>query len=74
MESGLHVPGPPGGLRGRTSECALLDDFVSAIRRGESRSVVLRAGGWRLEEPEPGVPFWRTPSGRTYVTGPTKYH
>ena len=42
MESGLHVPGPPGGLRGRTSECALLDDFVSAIRRGESRSVVLR--------------------------------
>ncbi len=42
MESGLHVPGPPGGLRGRTSECALLDDLVSAIRRGESRSVVLR--------------------------------
>ena len=36
--------GPPGGLRGRTSECALLDDFVSAIRRGESRSVVLRGG------------------------------
>ena len=42
MESGLHVPGPSGGLRGRTSECALLDDLVSAIRRGESRSVVLR--------------------------------
>src|SRR5260370_39556931 len=42
MESGLHVPGPPGGLRGRTSECALLDDLVSAICRGESRSVVLR--------------------------------
>jgi len=42
MESGLHGPGPPGGLRGRTSECALLDDLVSAIRRGESRSVVLR--------------------------------
>ena len=42
MESGLHAPGPPGGLRGRTSECALLDDLVSAIRRGESRSVVLR--------------------------------
>jgi hypothetical protein len=33
-----------------------------------------QAGGWRLEEPEPGVPFWRTPSGRTYVTRPTKYH
>ena len=42
MESGLHAPGPPGGLRGRTSECALLDDLVSAVRRGESRSVVLR--------------------------------
>src|SRR5437588_7376278 len=42
MESGLHAPGPPGGLRGRSSECALLDDLVSAIRRGESRSLVLR--------------------------------
>jgi DNA-binding CsgD family transcriptional regulator len=42
MESGLHAPGPPGGLRGRTSECALLDDLVSAVRGGESRSVVLR--------------------------------
>ena len=30
------------GLRGRASECALLDDLVSAIRRGESRSLVLR--------------------------------
>jgi DNA-binding CsgD family transcriptional regulator len=29
-------------LRGRASECALLDDLVSAIRRGESRSLVLR--------------------------------
>src|SRR6187455_1524393 len=29
------------GLRGRASECALLDDWVSAIRRGESRSLVL---------------------------------
>src|ERR687893_1781140 len=36
--------GPVGhtGLRGRASECALLDDLVSAIRRGESRSLVLR--------------------------------
>jgi DNA-binding CsgD family transcriptional regulator/tetratricopeptide (TPR) repeat protein len=42
MESRLHAPGPPGGLRGRRSECALLDDLVAAIRRGESRSVVLR--------------------------------
>src|SRR3954447_2217466 len=36
--------GPVGrdGLRGRASECALLDDLVSGIRRGESRSLVLR--------------------------------
>src|SRR5256885_14268034 len=34
--------GPGGPLRGRASECALLDDLVSAIRRGESRSLVLR--------------------------------
>jgi hypothetical protein len=29
-------------LRGRASECALLDAVVSSIRRGESRSLVLR--------------------------------
>ena len=29
-------------MRGRTDECALLDEFVSAIRLGESRSLVLR--------------------------------
>jgi DNA-binding CsgD family transcriptional regulator len=34
-------------LRGRASECALLDDLASAIRRGESRSLVLRG--------EPGI-------------------
>src|ERR671923_3008642 len=34
--------GPGGRLRGRARECALLDDLVSAIRRGESRSLVLR--------------------------------
>jgi ABC-type transport system involved in cytochrome c biogenesis ATPase subunit len=39
---------PPRGpvkrtdLRGRAGECALLDDLVSAIRRGDSRSLVLR--------------------------------
>jgi DNA-binding CsgD family transcriptional regulator len=42
MESRLHAPGPPGGLRGRASECALLDGLVGDIRRGESRSLVLR--------------------------------
>ncbi len=34
--------GPGGGLRGRANECALLDDLVSAIRRGGSQSLVLR--------------------------------
>jgi DNA-binding CsgD family transcriptional regulator len=29
------------GLRGRVNECALLDDLVSAVRRGESRSLLL---------------------------------
>src|SRR6266700_2117486 len=42
MES--HLRGLGGGtqLRGRAIECALLDEWVSAIRRGESRSLVLR--------------------------------
>jgi hypothetical protein len=32
-----------------------------------------QADGWRLEQPEPGVLIWRTPAGRTYATGPTRY-
>jgi hypothetical protein len=32
-----------------------------------------QAEGWRLEQPEPGVPIWHTPAGRTYATGPTQY-
>ena len=32
-----------------------------------------QAPGWRLEQPEPGVMKWRTPSGRTYATYPTRY-
>jgi DNA-binding CsgD family transcriptional regulator len=36
--------GLPGGtrLRGREQECALLDELVSSVRGGESRSLVLR--------------------------------
>ena len=37
-----HGPVGPTRLRGRAKECALLDDVLSAIRRGESRSLVLR--------------------------------
>ena len=32
-----------------------------------------QAAGWELTQPEPGVFRWRTPSGRVYDTGPTKY-
>jgi hypothetical protein len=32
-----------------------------------------QAGGWRLEQPEPGVLIWHTPAGRTYATRPTQY-
>ena len=42
MEIRLAAPGRPAGLRGRASECALLDELVSSVRGGESRSVVLR--------------------------------
>src|SRR5882724_1006476 len=42
MESRYRVPGRHPALRGRTSECALLDDLVVAVHRGESRSLVLR--------------------------------
>src|SRR3978361_1483570 len=40
MTAESHFRGPR--LRGRAKECALLDDLVLAIRRGESRSLVLR--------------------------------
>ena len=42
MTAESRFRGPGGRLRGRANECALLDDLVSAIRRGESRSLVLR--------------------------------
>jgi len=32
-----------------------------------------QAPGWRLEQPEPGVMRWHTPSGCTHTTYPTKY-
>jgi hypothetical protein len=31
------------------------------------------APGWKLEQAEPGVMTWTTPSGRTYTTRPTQY-
>jgi hypothetical protein len=32
-----------------------------------------QAEGWRLEQPEPGVLVWQTPSGRTCTITPTEY-
>ena len=42
METRRAAPGRQPTLRGRANECALLDDLVSAIRRGGSQSLVLR--------------------------------
>jgi DNA-binding CsgD family transcriptional regulator/tetratricopeptide (TPR) repeat protein len=42
MENRYRVPGRHPALRGRARECALLDDLLVAVRRGESRSLVLR--------------------------------
>jgi AAA ATPase-like protein len=42
MGRGSRGPGRRTGLLGRASECALLDTLIGDIRRGESRSLVLR--------------------------------
>ena len=31
------------------------------------------APGWNLQQPQPGIMRWTTPSGRTYTTHPTRY-
>jgi ATP-dependent Clp protease ATP-binding subunit ClpA len=47
MEKAVSEAGQHTSLLGRSSECALLDELVSTVRRGESRSLVLRG--------EPGI-------------------
>ncbi|MDQ4048523.1 MAG: AAA family ATPase, partial [Actinomycetota bacterium] len=42
MESRVREAGRGTGPRGRASECALLDELIGAVRRGKSRSLVLR--------------------------------
>ena len=42
MEGGPLGPGWNTGLSGRARECALLDELIARVRRGESRSLVLR--------------------------------
>ena len=51
---------------GRTCECNL-----GPLCRRHHR--VKQARGWRLVQPEPGVFAWATPSGRSYITGPTEH-
>jgi ATP-dependent Clp protease ATP-binding subunit ClpA len=47
IQSRFRGPGGRTNLLGRDVECALLDGLVDDIRRGESRSLVLRG--------EPGI-------------------
>jgi DNA-binding CsgD family transcriptional regulator len=42
VDGRFHGPGGRTGLRGRGSECARLEALVSAVRRGESRLLVVR--------------------------------
>src|SRR5579871_6433132 len=51
---------------GRTCECNL-----APLCRHHHRCK--QAQGWQLEQPQPGVLRWRTPSGRGYVTTPTEH-
>jgi hypothetical protein len=51
---------------GPTDECNL----APPCRRHHR---VKQAPGWKLEQPEPGVMRWTTPSGRRYTTRPTVY-
>jgi hypothetical protein len=48
---------------GRTCECGL-----APLCRHHHRCK--QSEGWRLDQPEPGVMIWTTPSGRHYVTVP----
>jgi Domain of unknown function (DUF222) len=57
------VPWDQGGL---TCECDL-----APLCRHHHRCK--QAQRWQLEQPEPGVLVWRTPSSRIYVTTPTEY-
>jgi hypothetical protein len=51
---------------GRTCECGL-----APLSRHHHHTK--QAPGWQLDQPEPGVMIWRTPSGRTYRTRQEPY-
>jgi DNA-binding CsgD family transcriptional regulator len=42
MDTAASRPGRRTSLQGRSTECEVLDELLSAVRRGESRSLVLR--------------------------------
>ena len=58
-----HTIAYPAGL---TCQC----DLSPACRRHHR---VKQAPGWHLEQPQPGIMRWTTPSGRSYTTRPTIY-
>jgi Domain of unknown function (DUF222) len=58
-----HTLAYPAGI---TCQC----DLAPACRRHHRCK---QAPGWQLEQPEPGVMRWTTPSGRSYTTRPTIY-
>jgi hypothetical protein len=58
-----HTLAYPAGI---TCQC----DLAPACRRHHRCK---QAPGWKLEQPEPGVMRWTTPSGRSYTTRPTVY-
>jgi len=58
-----HTLAYPAGI---TCQCGL----APACRRHHRCK---QAPGWQLEQPEPGVMRWTTPSGRSYTTRPTIY-
>ncbi len=58
-----HTRAYPAGI---TCECGL----GPACRRHHRCK---QAPGWALDQPEPGIMCWTTPSGRTYTTTPTVY-
>ena len=51
---------------GRTCECN-----VAPLCRKHHQAK--QARGWRLDQPQPGIMIWTTPSGRRYTTGQASY-
>ena len=66
--SGDSAATPKAGDAAQTA--GISSNALSVTRLGGSRHHhrAKQAEGWRLEQPEPGVLIWHTPSGRTYTT------